>query len=229
MDRTLNELERRIVGVLLEKSLTQPAYYPMTVSALVAAANQKTNREPVMDLDDEAVLDTLDELRERGLVTEIMATEGSRTNRYRHEVGAVFGWQQREKAVMTELLLRGPQTAGELRTRCSRMMPFEGLEAVSMVLDCLAKYDPPVTAPLPRVPGQSAIRHTHLLYPQEEQPETATTPTPGPSAPAPPPQAPDEMADLRTQVDALRRDFEALRLTVRSIEDKLGGEKPDGA
>ena len=186
----LGEFERRVLGVLMEKALAQPEYYPMTLNALVAACNQKQNRNPVMSLGEDTIYEALERLRERHMVTLVFPAPGARTNRYKHEVDKVFGWQPRERAVVAELLLRGPQTAGELRTHCSRLMPFESLDAVSLVVDCLANYDPPVVMSLPREPGRSAIRITHRLYPDDEQPAadvsgvTVTTPASKPAVTA---------------------------------------------
>ncbi|MHC4091557.1 MAG: YceH family protein [Planctomycetota bacterium] len=229
MERTLDEFERRVLGVLLEKALAQPSYYPMTVNAIVAACNQKNNRDPVMELDEDAVLDTLEGLRERGLVTRIMPGAGSRTNRYRHEVASAesgFGWSRPEQAVMAELLLRGPQTLGELRTRCSRMVPLESLESVSAVLDGLATSDRPWASAMPRVPGHSAVRHTHLLYPEADQPDTGSAavqvPTPGAAGvtPAPAP-APAETDTLRGQVEALKAEVAELRQELAALKERI--------
>lgn len=174
LDQPLNALERRVLGALLEKSLAQPEYYPLTLNALVAACNQKSNRDPVMELDEEAIWQTLEALRVRGLASKVLAGGGGRTDRFKHEVDVKLGWPKAQKAVMTELLLRGPQTIGELRTRASRLYVFDNLESVAAVLDWLAALEPPAVAPLPRAPGQSAIRFTHLFYPPEEQPAIAS-------------------------------------------------------
>ena len=165
---TLNEIERRVLGCLLEKSLAAPEYYPMTLNLVTAACNQKNNRDPAMELDEDSVWHTLEQLRQRGLVSRVLPAPGARTDRFKHEVDGKWQWPKAQKAVMTELLLRGPQTVGELRTRASRMYAFENLEATGAVLDWLASQTPPLIEPLPRAPGQSAIRFTHLLYPPEE-------------------------------------------------------------
>ena len=228
MAESLNELERRVLGVLLEKSLGQPDYYPMRLNAVVAACNQKQNRDPVMELDEDLVRQTLDNLRERGLVSKLLPAPGARVERYRHEVESHFGWQKRERAVMAELLLRGPQTTGELRTRCSRLVPFENLEAVAIVLECLGGYDPPMAAALPRVPGQSAVRYTHLLYEEGEQPSEATTATAASSGPPPaasgmqdmPAGAAAELENLQAEVADLHESLAELRRRVETLEAK---------
>jgi uncharacterized protein YceH (UPF0502 family) len=231
MSNILDEFERRILGVLIEKSLAQPSYYPITVNAITAGCNQKNNRDPVMDLDEGVVADTLEALRNRSLVTRIMPGAGSRVDRYKHEVGQALGWTKREQAIMAELLLRGPQTTGELRTRCSRMVPFENLEAVTNVLSSLSEYDPPLVAPLPRAAGQSAIRYTHLLYPQDEQPanaEPASTTT-APSSPFRPhessttqaPTAPEDMQRLRADIEVLKTKLEDLHQEFSGLKGRL--------
>lgn len=164
----LNEVERRVLGVLMEKAMAQPEYYPMTVNAVVTACNQKNNRDPLMELDESAVESTLEELRKRGLLSVVLPAPGARTRRYRHEIAARFGWEKRVMAIMTELLLRGPQTVGELRGRCSRFASFEDVEAVVTTLDYMQTADPPLVKPLPRQTGQSAIRYAHLFYPADE-------------------------------------------------------------
>ncbi|NOX57349.1 MAG: DUF480 domain-containing protein [Planctomycetes bacterium] len=218
MVTTLNSLERRVLGSLLEKSMAQPDYYPMTEKAIVAACNQKQNRSPVMELDEDAVWETLETLREKGLVTILLPGGGARSKRFKHEAEQHFGWQKRERAVMTELLLRGPQTAGELRTRCSRFAQFEDLAAINIVLDCLANTEQPMVHALPREPGRSAIRQAHLLYEEdEENPELVTTvqtmTSPAPPAPVasrPPAQPSNEVQELREELSQLQERVSAL-------------------
>ena len=230
MGLKLHSDERRVLGVLIEKSLAQPDYYPMTLNALVAACNQKQNRDPVLSLDDDSVYTAFENLREQGLATMMLPGGGTRTKRFRHDIENCLGWQKRERAVMAELLLRGPQTEGELRTRCSRMIPFDDLQAVAMVLDCLAKYEPPLAKSLPRAPGQSAIRFTHLIYPDDEQPATESSPPPPAAAAvvatdltrpgaqsaavAPPANLESRVRELETTVDDLQR-------RLHSIESQL--------
>lgn len=171
MAEPLNSIERRVLGVLLEKSLAQPAYYPMTLNAISVACNQRVNRDPIMDVDEDTAWAALEELRKGNWVSRILPQGSSRVDKFRHEVQTKLGLEKPQRAVLTELLLRGPQTVGELRTRCSRMYAFENLEAVSAVLEHLGQAG--LAAPMPRVPGQSAIRFAHKLYPPGEQPETA--------------------------------------------------------
>lgn len=227
----LNELQRRVLGSLIEKALTQPEYYPMTLNALVAACNQKSNRHPVMSLDEDAVLETLESLRDLELTALVLPAPGSRTNRYKHTADTHFGWQRREMAVMTELLLRGPQTPGELRTRCSRMAPFASLEAISVVLDCLQQANPPRVAVMPREPGQSAVRYQHRLYPASERPAppqevaAATAPRPvGQTAPSSALQTPalnDRIDTLQQEIAGLQQHLAELRARFDQLESQL--------
>lgn len=225
MENTLNELERRVFGVLLEKSLAQPTYYPMTPNAIVAACNQKSNRDPLMDLDEDTVWDTLERLRGRGLVAKVLAPLSMRADRFKHDAREYFGWEKPERAVMAELLLRGPQSIGELKTRCSRMVPFEDKPAVGRVLELLQQADPPLVAELPRTGGRSAVRFAHRLYPEGETPavEAAAAPSePAPArapAPAPAPVMPgspnaassaaseESVRQLREQIDGVQTEL----------------------
>lgn len=170
MSVTFTPIERRVFGVLIEKALAQPSYYPMTINAIVTACNQKNNRDPVMELDEEAVWDTIEELRKRGLVSRVLAGGGARVDRFKHEVRTAFAWDRLQQAVMAELLLRGPQTAGELRTRTERMGPFDAGRSVADVIDGFCTANPPLMTALPRQPGQSATRYAHCLYPSDEAP-----------------------------------------------------------
>lgn len=224
MEMTLNEHERRIIGVLMEKSMSQPEYYPMTANAIVAGCNQRNNRDPVMELDEVAVSTTLDVLRKRGLVEQILPAPGARTDRFKHRIEVCFGWGPRERAIVAELLLRGPQTPGELRTRCSRFVAFEDLDAVHTVLEALRTYDPPVVTPLPREAGQSAIRFTHLFYPEGElpavpPPAAQNEPISSRPARATPPEAAD-IQDLRCQVAELRDQLSQLTRRIEVMEAK---------
>ncbi len=224
MESKLNQCERRILGVLMEKALTQPEYYPMTVNAVTIACNQKSNRDPVMDLDESSVLDTLEQLKRRGLVAQVLPAPGARVDRYKHLVESCWGWSARQRAIMTELLLRGPQTVGELRTRASRMIDFENLEIVNNVLETLMTGEPTWVAAMPREPGRSAIRYTHLLYPEDEQMPTAaastiTYPVTGGSQPNPA-VAPDRLDDLERQVADLREALTELTNRLDRLEGR---------
>lgn len=225
MEYTMTASERRVFGVLMEKALTQPDYYPMTANAVTAACNQKSNRDPVMHLDEDAVTRTLDELQQRGLVGHVLPAPGARTDRYKHLAESKFGWSARQRAVIAELLLRGPQTIGELRTHCGRMIEFDSLEVVSQTLQSLSEGDARFVSAMPREPGRSAIRHTHLLYPEGEQPATAgqssiveQSPAVQPAcAPAP---AQDEIQELREEIIALRQEVDDLTRRLDAMEGR---------
>ena len=211
----------------MEKSMAQPDYYPMTLKALTAACNQKQNRDPVMDLDEDTVWDSLESLRKRNLVTMVLPGSGARSKRFKHEVETCFGWHKRERAIMAELLLRGPQTLGELRTRCNRFIPFESLEAVTIVLDNLAQYETPFAKKLPRQPGQSAERYTHLLYPEGEEELPESEPdvyTPSVENPCVAPANNSDTAEvdiLKEEIEALRNEVADLQRRLRVIEEQL--------
>lgn len=226
-DLVLNLVERRVLGVLLEKSLAQPEYYPMTLNAIVAACNQKNNRDPVLELDEDAVWHALEQLRQAGLVAKVLPAPGSRVDRFKHDVDAKLGWPKPQKAVMTELLLRGPQTAGELRTRASRMYAFDNLEAVSAVIEWLSSQSPPLVVAMPRVVGQSAVRFAHRLYPADEAPlaDTADAPSqagrPAPRAPAPAASGGESTVALVEQLDGLQSEVAELHEAVAELRRRL--------
>ncbi|MBK9121154.1 MAG: YceH family protein [Phycisphaerales bacterium] len=241
MAETLPEIERRILGVLIEKALSQPQYYPMTLNALVAACNQKNNRDPLMDLDDEAAWNALEVLRTVGLVTRLVPGGASRVERYRHEVKVVLGWEKPQQALMAELLLRGPQTLSELRTRCARMYPFESTEVVSAVLETLAEMQPPRIVRLPRGPGQAADRFAHTLYPEGETPPAGVPGAPPVAAPAASGSGADpgplhaaatardvasELDSLRAEVTLLRNQLQDLHTALDALRRELGSD-PD--
>jgi uncharacterized protein YceH (UPF0502 family) len=222
MPPTLNAVERRVLGVLLEKALAQPQYYPMTVNAIVAACNQKSNREPILELDEDTVWNTLEVLRAGGLVSRLLPGGASRVERYKHEARERLGWEKPQRAVMAELLLRGPQTLGELRGHAARMYPFETTEAVSLVVDGLGQCEPPVVATLPRQPGQAAVRYAHRLYPTDEWEALQQSAAPGSAIATP--TADDyaaPAAGLRAEVDELRSEVELLREAVGKLTRRL--------
>lgn len=226
MAETLSEIERRVLGVLLEKSLAQPQYYPMSVNAIVAACNQKSNRDPVMSLDEETVWDTLERLRAVGLTARLMPGGASRVDRFKHQVKNLLGWETPQWAVMAELLLRGPQTVGELRARCARMHPFESTEAVSAVLEGFSHEQPPRVAALPRTPGRSAVRYAHRLYSAEEWEKLAEAPVasaaaPSSPAPAPAAQVSSELESLRNEVNNARAELDEMREQLAELRRRV--------
>ena len=162
MDLVLDENECRVLGSLVEKQLTTPEYYPLTLNALVNACNQKSNREPVMSLGESDVLAAIDSLREKNLVYTFHGST-SRTVKYKHVLPNVLELEPPAVAVITLLLLRGPQTVGELRGRSERLHEFKDLGQVQETLDELARREEPLVVKLERQPGQKDARYAHLL------------------------------------------------------------------
>lgn len=231
-------IDRRVLGVLVEKAKTTPEAYPMTLNAITTACNQKNNRAPVMQVEPDQVGETLERLREMGAVGLI---EGSgRVSKYRHYLYDWLGVDKVELAVMAELLLRGDQTEGELRGRASRMEPIRDLAALRPVLDSLTAKG----LVLSLTPEGRGHALSHALYrPQElerlkadyagrpapatleETGPTATGISPLRSAAAPAELAAlrEEVADLRRQLDELRTQFETLSMEFGKIKNDLGG------
>jgi uncharacterized protein YceH (UPF0502 family) len=158
----LTDTELRVLGSLMEKSKTTPDYYPMTVNGLTAACNQKTARKPVVDYDENTVMLALDTLKRKGLIS--TATGGSsRATKYKHNFGIVFPVVPAEVAVICLLILRGPQTPGEINTNSGRLYEFEDLDEVQAMLEKLATDETPFVLQLPKRPGQKEVRYRHLL------------------------------------------------------------------
>ena len=173
MPLILTAIEARVLGALIEKDITTPDYYPLSLNALVNACNQKNNRDPVMTLDEEPVLQALTTLQEKRLAGPASGAD-SRVTKFEHRLQEVFNFDRREIAIVCVLLLRGPQTPGELRSRTDRMYHFEALEDVVSTLDRLAQRDPPLARVLPRQPGTKESRYTHLF--SGEPPEQDAAP-----------------------------------------------------
>jgi uncharacterized protein len=207
--RPLDAVEVRVLGALLEKEQTTPELYPLTVNALLAACNQKTNREPVMQLSEEAVWEALERLRQEVLV---WRSEGARAERWKQSVSRRWGLDPAGKALMTLLLLRGPQTAGELRSRSERLHAFASLEEVEETLRRLAATEEPLVAELPRRVGQKETRWTHLVG-ETTGPSVPATSEREEAAPAAPPRQPlaDRVARLEDLVAQLTRDLDELK------------------
>jgi uncharacterized protein YceH (UPF0502 family) len=158
----LTEIETRVLGSLIEKDITTPDYYPLSLNALVNACNQKNNRDPVMTLDEAGVRDALATLQEKRLAGPASGAD-SRVTKFEHRLQEVFNFDRREIAILCVLLLRGPQTPGELRSRTERMYHFEVLDDIVSTLDRLAQREPPLARVLPRQPGTKESRYTHLF------------------------------------------------------------------
>jgi uncharacterized protein len=161
MSMQLSDVEIRVLGALVEKEVTTPEYYPLSLNALVNACNQKSNREPVMTLEEDAVRGAIRSLTEQALVRS--ASGDSRVAKFEHRLNELYNFHRHEIAVLCVLMLRGPQTPGELRTRCERMYAFEDLDAVHAALNLLLRREPPLAKILPRQPGTKESRFMHLL------------------------------------------------------------------
>jgi uncharacterized protein YceH (UPF0502 family) len=162
MEYKLTESEVRVLGSLIEKDITTPDYYPLSLNALMNACNQKSNREPVMQLDEDTVRDALEGLQQVRMAGPARGTD-SRVTKYEQRLQEVFNFTRAETAVLCVLLLRGPQTPGELRGRAERMHRFETLDDVQAALQKLMQRDPPLATVLPRQPGTKESRYAHLL------------------------------------------------------------------
>ncbi len=191
----------------MEKEATTPEYYPLSLNALVNACNQKTNREPVTDYDDDTVADALASLREKHFALTI--TGGSRVNKYQQRISETLNLGRRESAVLCVLFLRGPQTLGEIKDRSERMFSFADLAETEAVLEKLST----LVKKLPKLPGQKEARYVHLLSGEPDLEAMAE-----PSSAAPPTrvaQLEQDLCDLRSEFDELKRRFEALEAQLR--------------
>jgi uncharacterized protein len=212
----LNEIETRVLGSLVEKELTTPEYYPLSLNALVNACNQKSNRDPAMNLEEETVREALRTLEKKGLAgpADNMV---SRVSKYEHRLQEAYNFTRHETAVLAELLLRGPQTPGELRNRADRMHKFDDLGIVHTTLQRLMKREPPLVKVLPRQPGTKEARYAHLLSGDVEVPQADAAAAVTPSASSTERIAhlenqieklQSEIADLKQQFAAFRKQFE---------------------
>ena len=170
----LTEIETRVLGSLIEKDITTPDYYPLSLNALVNACNQKNNRDPVMTLDEETVRQALSTLQEKRLAGPASGAD-SRVTKFEHRLQEVFNFDRREIAIVCVLLLRGPQTPGELRSRTDRMYHFEALDDIVSTLDRLAQRELPLVRVLPRQPGTKESRYTHLFSGEPQESSVAGT------------------------------------------------------
>ena len=198
----LSDVEVRVLGSLIEKDITTPDYCPLSLNALINARNQKNNREPVMALSEDAVRAALDSLQGQRLAGPASGAD-SRVTKYEHRLQEAFNFDRRETAILCVLLLRGPQTPGELRGRAERMYRFEELEDVVATLERLSQRDPALVAVLPRQPGTKESRYMHLMSAAVESAVVVPRPLAADSAP----EASDRIARLEDEVLALRREL----------------------
>jgi uncharacterized protein YceH (UPF0502 family) len=212
MNYSLSNVEVRVLGSLVEKEITTPEYYPLSLNALLNACNQKSNREPVMTLDEDAVRSAIRSLNDQGLTR--YASTDSRVGKYEHRLNETFNFHRHEIALLCVLLLRGPQTPGELRTRTERMYAFEDLESLQNALNLLAKREPPLVKVLPRQPGTKESRYIHLLSPL---PQIASGEDGRHDEPATPPHddkilaMKKEIAELKAEIAGLKEQFAQFR------------------
>lgn len=218
----LTAIEARVLGALIEKEIITPEYYPLSLNALVNACNQKNNREPVMQLGEEDVRQALHGLEDDRLAG-LARGHDSRVTKYEHQLQEVLNLSRGETAILCVLLLRGPQTPGELRGRADRMYQFEQLDDVLSALDKLMQRDPPLASALPRQPGSREIRYAHLL---SGPPDLSSLPV-MPDAATPSPSADtDRLARLETEVANLRDQVANLRHEVAALKAELADPKP---
>jgi hypothetical protein len=203
----LSDEQLRVIGSLIEKELTTPQQYPLTLNALVLACNQTSNRSPVVTYDERTVEDTVLGLKDQGLTRIVHPSHGRSATRYRQVLHEALYLETDQLAVLGVMMLRGPQTLNELKTRTDRAADFEDLDAVQRTLDALANREEPLVVRIPRQSGQREDRYAHLLGGEVDIEEVAAS-TP---APAQRSSKADEVADLREEVEALRRDLNALR------------------
>ena len=194
-----------MLGALIEKDITTPDYYPLSLNALVNACNQKNNRDPVMTLDEDAVRAAMDPLQAQRLAGPASGAD-SRVTKYEHRLQEVFNFDRREIALLCVLLLRGAQTPGELRGRTERMYRFEELEDVNATLDRLSQREPPMVSVLPRQPGTKESRYMHLLSGNAVPAEAVPA-----RAPASPSADYDRIAGLEIEVAELRKEIAEMR------------------
>jgi hypothetical protein len=202
----LDAVEKRVLGSLMEKDMTTPEYYPLTLNALMAACNQKSNREPVMETDEGALRTALRSLEEKGLAG--MARLEGRVTRFEHRMGDALNLGRRESALLCTLLLRGAQTPGELRGRSERMHRIEDLDEVHLVLQKLVEHDPPLVKLLPRQPGTKEARYVDLFSADDGGWNDAAQAVGDIAAPAP---REDRIMALEAEITRLRAEVEALR------------------
>ncbi len=209
----LTPIETRVLGSLIEKDITTPDYYPLSLNALVNACNQKNNRDPVMTLDEAGVREALATLQEKRMAGPASGAD-SRVTKYEHRLQEVFNFDRREIAIVCVLLLRGPQTPGELRSRTDRMYRFEALEDVVSTLDRLAQREPRLVRALARQPGTKEIRYMHLFSgePPEHLMQATVVRTPSPATG-------DESNSER--MAALEQEVSRLRAELTEVQQQL--------
>ena len=216
MNILLNEVECRVLGSLIEKEITTPEYYPLSLNALINACNQKSNRDPLMNLDEAAVRQALYSLDGQSLVRYVSAAD-SRVTKYEHRLQEAFNFYRHEIAILCVLLLRGPQTPGELRGRTERMHQFDDLGTVQSSLQHLMKREPSLVKVLPRQPGTKESRYAHLLSGDVDEWDAKSVPEP----PLTPASADEERMRVEKEVAALRSDVRDLQKEIADLRQQF--------
>ena len=218
LDEPLDEVGVRVLGCLIEKELTTPDSYPLTLNALTAACNQTSSRDPIMEVDEATVSRSLEDLVARSLARGVRRDD-ARVKRYRQEIGERLHLHRPELAVLSVLMLRGAQTAGEIKTRTARAFEFVDPSHVEITLDSLEALGTPLVTKLPRRPGQKEMRYAHLLaggpptmHVRDDGPRREAPRHPGPS---------DRMDELERGLDSLRAEVAALRAEVDALRGQL--------
>ena len=219
MNILLNEIEARVLGCLIEKAFTTPDYYPLTLNALTNACNQKSNRNPGMSLEETSVVRGLDDLRKKGLSEKVHKAD-SRVPKYKHLFMNKFDLSRSQTAVLCELMLRGPQTGGEIRNRADRMNKFQDLDEVEEILSGLMEADNPMVVKLPRQPGQKERRYMHLFsgepeIKEQEQPvgdESATIQVRAEN---------ERINQLEDELELLRNEFNELKKAFTDLKSQF--------
>jgi hypothetical protein len=211
----LTPIEARVLGSLVEKDITTPDYYQLSLNALVNACNQKNNRDPVMTLDEDAVRDALAGLQSQRLAGPAGGAD-SRVTKYEHRLQEVYNFSRGEIAVLCVLLLRGPQTPGELRGRTERMHRFEDLDQVQAALQRLMQREPPLAAVLPRQPGTKEARYAHLMSGEIDYTAPEYVVSGSPATGGSPPES-----DLRDRIAHLEQDVAELRSKIEELTREL--------
>jgi uncharacterized protein YceH (UPF0502 family) len=211
----LTPIQARILGCLIEKKETTPEQYPLTLNALKNACNQKTARYPVTAYKEGEIGHTLRELESLGLVREAW---GSRVAKYEHQAGKVLELQSKGLALLCPLMLRGPQTPGELKTNAHRLHEFDDLDDIQYTLQRLAEREPPLVVSLPRQPGQKEVRYAHLLCGEPDIPEAAAYSGPTHSA-----------GGLASRVDELEAEMERLKEEIDRLKERFQADPEEYA
>jgi uncharacterized protein YceH (UPF0502 family) len=214
--------ESRVLGVLIEKEMTTPEQYPLSINAIVNGASQKNNRDPVLTMEEGAAFDAVESLRSKSMVIRV-DVPGQRVNKYRHNIRDVLRLRAGDTALIAELLVRGPQTLGELRGRASRMHPFQSLDETREFLRALMERDQPLVKLLPPSPGSRAERYMQLLCPDLHPIDVAS------SDPAAAPPAAPAGNSLAARVEQLESEVATLRTAIQRLAAAVGEADPFAA